>query len=269
MIQNEASNLLIRNLRTDSFRSRVAFGLVPGWTSLNKFGSGIATTTFRVVNPNMLNEQYPFLIDENKVMTIQSSDGADTGQKIEVMYVEYQASDDSWRYKRGLATTNGTTPVTLQEVDGDDNIIGDANVMIPYRMINRGIGTSNQGGASGTITLENAGTEYASIINGDNQSLLAYFPVATDYKVIVFGVGRSVVGSNKDADFHYKVIPYGEPSQTKRTTALVQNSDYEQFPVPYVFAEKSILTVEAKIATGTAEVSAWFDGFIVEQDKLK
>ena len=150
MTNFESDLLTIRNLKTDSFRTRVALGLVPGWTSLNKFGSGVATTVFRVVYPNMLNLQYPFLIDENKTMTIQSDNVGDTGQLIEVYYVEYVASDDSWRYKRGRATTNGTTPVTLKEVD-----------------------------------------------------------------------------------------------------------------------EKTILTVEAKVGTGTAQVSAWFDGFVVENEYLK
>lgn len=269
MLQNEASNVIIRALRTDSFRSRVALGLVPGWTSLNKFGAGEADTTFKVVYPNMLNAQYPFLIDENKVMTIQSDNVGDVGQKIEVQYVEYDAEDGSWNYKKGEATTNGLTPVTLQELDSEGNAIGDANVMIPYRMINKGTGISNQGGLLGNLTLENTSVVYAEILNGDNQSLLAYFPVATGYKAIILGVGRSVVGVNKDADFHYKAIPYGEPSQTKRTTALVQSSDYETFPIPYTFDAKTILTVEAKVGSGTAQVSAWFDGFIVEEQYLK
>lgn len=268
MMNNDLVANVIRHTKTNNFKTRVAMGLVDGWQSLNKFGAGTCDTSFKVINPNMANEQYPFLIDENKVMTIQSDNALDTGQVINVKYVEYVSSDDSWRYKEGKATTNGVTPVTVQEIDDDGSVVGDANIMIPFRMINRGVGVSNTGGAVGTITLENGGTEYASIVDGDNQSLLAFFPIATDYSCVILGVGRSVIGSSKACDFHYKAIPYGQPSQTKRTVGLVESASYENFEMPFVFPEKTILTVEAKIDVGSAEVSAWFDGLVVENEKL-
>ena len=264
---NETQQLISRYHKRGKFQTSVANGNVDGWGVVHKFGEGTADTTFKVIYDNMLNADYPFLIDTNLNMTIQSTDALDVGQTIRVFYVEYNASNQKWEYKVGLSTTNGLTSVTLKEVDADDNEVGDANVMIPYRMINEGAGTTFDDDLVGTLTLENTGTVYAQIDNGNNQTLMALFPICDDYKAVIHSIGRSVIGVNKNAEFHYKYAEYGQPSQVKRTVTLSSDSNFENFEIPFVFG-KGILTVEAKIGTGTALVSAWWDMNLIEADKF-
>lgn len=262
---NEVEQILGRAYKNGSYQTRVGVGQVDGWGFVHKFGEGIVDINFEIIWDDMINTPYPILIDTNLEMTIQSDDAGDVGQTIRVAYAEF--ADNKWVYKQGKAVTNGLASVTVQEVDEDDNVVGNAQIMIPYRMVNEGTGVTNVGSALGTITLENGGTNYALIDNGNNQTLMAIFPICDDYTAIIHGVGRSVVGVNKECEFHYKFTPYGQVSQTKRTVGLVQSAEYENFIIPFVF-QKGILTVEAKVQSGTALVSAWWDMNLVETDKI-
>lgn len=235
---------------------------------INKFGEGLADTTFKTIYSNMAAADFPYKIDVNETMEIVSTDNVDDiGQKVRIFYVEHVAGD--WIYKEGIAVSNGTTPVQVQEVDSDDDVVGVANIMIPYRMRNEGLNVtpvSLQGGAVGVITLRTlggAGDDYIKIQNGNNTSTVAVFPIATGFTGVIYGVGRYSNDTGKLTTFHYNAIPYGQPRTVARVVDLKTAADFEIFPVPYKFPEKTILEVQAKVDVGTAKVGAYWDMTVI------
>lgn len=260
--------------KTESFRvvegnggfdTQVSIGNVEGYQVVHKFGGGTISTTERTIWDGMDTADYPYKY-ANTPMTIVSSNALDIGQTIKLYYISLVGTD--WVYKKGVAITNGTTEVTIQEADDDFVSVGtDAAIMFPYRVINKGTGQGT-GGMVGTLTVANGGTTYAKIINGFNQSLMALFPVASGYSIVVHSIGRSVVGSSKAAVFVYAAIPEGECKQSKRVAGLSSGSEYETFDLPYFFPEKTILDVRGSIDVGTAIANAWFDLHLIENSKL-
>ena len=238
--------------------------------AVNKFGGGIAQDDFRVIYSNMAVIDYPYDLT-NKVCTIQSTNAADINLKIEVEYNEL--IDNKWVRKLGQAITdgvNGTTPITVKELDSQGEIVGDAQIVIPYRLKNKGTGVTLSGSLQGVITIENSAVIYNSIVNGDNQSALCAYPIPSDFTAMVFGVGRSVQDTTKPSTFKYNVIPDGEPRQVKRTLDISLNAIYEEFPVPFVFPGKTIMEVQAKInsQSGTGQVQGYWDMIVIKTELL-
>lgn len=267
-LDNDTRNIINRAFRDKDFITRVSLGLINGWSTVNKFGAGTANTTESIIRDGMEDGNPPLAIDENFGLTIVSDNAADVGQLVEIEYTEYDEITGDWNNKKGIAITNGLTPVVVNEI-GDEGIIGPAKSMIPFRMTNRGTGVSNQGSLVGTVRLlRDDGEECNRMFDGDNQSLTTLFVVPSGYCFAIFGVGRSIVGINREAKFNYKVIPYGEPNQVKRATYLSTSSIYEKFEVPFVFPEKSIMNVTSKVIAGTALISAWYDGTLIDMEVL-
>jgi len=243
-----------------------------GSFTVNKFGEGEATTAFRTIYTNMSNADFPYKIDENEKMEISSTSGSDTGQKIRVSYVEYV--DGDWIYKEGIAITNGTTAVQVDEVDEDDVVVGDANIMIPYRLRNDGLAVSPvslSGGLVGEITLETldgAGDTYLKIVNGNNSSKACVYPIATGFTGQIFGIGRYSSDKTKVATFHYTAIPYGKPRRVERIVTLTEDSKFETFPVPYTFPEKTILEVQGKLSVAGDTIGAYWDMTVIPTSQL-
>lgn len=248
-----------------SHASASAAGQVDGQNVVHKFGAGVVDNASKVVWDDMANSDYPFKYT-NSNMTIVSTSTADTGQTIHVHYIELVGSD--WVYKKGIAITDGTTDVTIEEMDEDLVSLGtDANIMFPFRMKNLGTG-QNLGGAVGTITCEDTGTVYAMMTIGHNQSLMALFPVATGYSCLIHAIGRSVVGSSKACEFSYTAIGFGQCEQSKIVKGLSSGSVDTTFDYPYYFTEKTVLAVRAKIDTGAAPVTASFDLVLIKNEYL-
>jgi len=265
-LQLTAAAMMYRNERHGGFDSAVAIGAVPGFTTINKFGGGEVGTTERTIWDNMENADYPYKYT-NTTMTGESDDPLDTGQTIRLSFIELVGSD--WVYKKGIMVTNGTTPVTIQESDDDWVSLGtNAKIMFPYRIVNTGTGQGT-GGMAGTFDIKTGATIYGQIRNGYNQSLMALFPIATGYSAIVHEIGRSVVGSSKGTIFTYAAIPFGQCRQAKRVVGLSESSESETFDLPYFFPEKTILEVRSIIDSGTADVNAWFDLFVIETEYLE
>ena len=245
--------------------SAIVAGKIEGLSVTHKFGGGIVQTTERVVWDNMALADYPFKFT-NTTMTVVSNNVLDTEQSIIVYYIELVGAD--WIYKKGIATTNGTTPVTILEADDDFVSIGsNAQIMFPYRMSNGGTG-QNTGSLAGVLTCANGGITYAQIRNGYNQTLMAVFPIATGYSGFVHAIGRSVIGSSKACTFVYASTEFGRCRQAKIVTGLSSGAADTQFDLPYFFEEKTILSVRAKIDVGTADVNASFDVVLVKNENL-
>lgn len=262
----ELSSRLIRDLRVGGFNSAVSVSQIPGFTAVQKFGGGSVQTTERTIWDNMANADYPYKYT-NSVMTGVSDDEADTGQTIRIDYIELDGED--WVYKKGTMVTDGLTPVTIQEADDDYVSIGsDANIMFPYRVINIGTGQGT-GSMAGTFDIKTGATIYGQINNGFNQSLMAFFPVATGYSALVHSIGRSVVGADKATIFTYSAIPFGQVRQAKRVAGLSTGSEYEIFDLPYFFGEKTILEVRGVIDVSNASVNAWFDLFLIDNEYIR
>jgi len=239
--------------------------------SVNKFGGGLAQDDFRTIYSNMAVVDYPYSF-ANKVCTIQSTDADDTGLEISIEYNEL--IDDKWFRKFGSATTDavdGTVSVTVKELTEEGgSVVGDANIVMPYRMTNNGTGVTLQGSLLGTLTIENTAVIYNSIVNGNNQSELASYPIPSDFTCIAYGVGRSIQGTNKPSTFHYNVIPDGKPRQVTRTLDISVNAIYEEFIVPFVFPGKTIMEVQAKInsVSGEGQVQGYWDMVIIKTELL-
>jgi len=262
---NRLNDMMVNALSVGGHDSSVAAGRKEGWEIVQKFGGGIVQTTERTIWDNMAAADYPYKYT-NSVMTGVSDDPLDTGQTIRVNYIELDGSD--WVYKKGVMVTDGTTPVTIQEAN--DNWVSletDANIMFPFRIINIGTGQGT-GSMIGTFDVKTGATIYGQINNGFNQSLMAIFPVASGHSAFIHSIGRSVIGAAKATTFTYAAIPFGQVRQAKRVAGLSSNSEYEVFDLPYFFPEKTILEVRCKIDVSTAQVNAWFDLFVVENEKL-
>jgi len=100
MLDNSTRNVINRALKSKDFLTRVSLGKVEGWATVNKFGGGLTTLDERIIRDGMEDGPYPFLIDENKEMTVQSTDVLDTGRPIRIVYTEYDpAKGDATGYK--------------------------------------------------------------------------------------------------------------------------------------------------------------------------
>lgn len=265
MLQNDLHNRLLRSEKIGGFDSAVAANKVPNFTTVNKFGGGEVQVTERTVWDDMALSDYPFKYT-NTPMTIVSSLAGDTGQKVTVQYIELSGVD--WIYKNGVVITNGLTPVTIQEADENFVSLGvNAAIMFPYRIINTGTGQS-AGTTLGVLTIANGGVTYGKVIDGYNQSQMAFFPIATGYSALVHSIGRSVVGADKATIFTYSATPFQQVRQAKRVAGLISGSTFETFHSPYFFTEKTILEVRAKIDVNSAACNAWFDLYLIKNEEL-
>lgn len=189
-------------------------------------------------------------------MTLQSTLAADDVLGTGARYVTVYWIDKDYNRQQITVETDGVTSVAV----GDD-------MYLPYRMsVTPGPNGEPAAGsgqnAAGVITLENAGTTYAQIINGNNQTLMAIYTIPAGHSGYVV-YGKASVGEGKTAEGKYFVRPYNGVFNLAHDFLLFQNSYDYPFGLPVPINEKSDLDLRAISTAAGTTASGAFDVIIV------
>lgn len=115
-IKGEDTNIRLTDssgLFSSYFFMEVAFGLVPGYSAVNKFGHNPLTASTGGIGVWSGLGAYKFYPTVAKTMEILSASGGDTGAGIGARTVYVEGLDNNLDPITEIATMNGTTPVTL------------------------------------------------------------------------------------------------------------------------------------------------------------
>ena len=189
-------------------------------------------------------------------MTLQSDNAADDVLGTGARYVTVYWIDSDFNRQQITVETNGTTPVAV----GDD-------IYLPYRMVvspgpNNEAAAGSSKVAVGTITVENTGTVYSQIIDGNNQTLMAVYAIPAGFTgYVVFG--KASVGEGKTAEGKFFTRPFNGVFNLSHDFMLFQNSYDYPFGLPVPVNEKTDLDLQAISTSAGTTMSGAFDIILV------
>jgi len=232
----------------------IAEGLVPGETSVKKFGANDTVgAAWELVWEgsapyDYLSAEETFKIKSSSVEDDPDKPGAGTG----AYTVQVSCVNQAWEEVIQTVTLNGTALVDLSTAD----------CMIAYRM--EALTAGSAGSNVGTITLyQNDGaTAQCLITPTNNQSLIAHMPVFAGHAMRVNYMLLSEV-SNKitEIGIFVRSTPTGLFA-LKQFFTVSNNPIPRTADVPNVLPEKSIIAVRARSSATGANVAANFDAIM-------
>jgi len=220
--------------RVDAVRLSIAKGEVEGAKCVRKFGfNGDIDTDLETIWES--GGLYPWQSTALN-MTLASTEADDDGNTITL----YGLDADYLEIEEDMVLNSAEPPVSTKAF------------LRLNRMINKG-----PDALTGVVTAVNAGTTYAEIDNGNNQTLMATYTVPAGKTAYVEEISANV-GAGKDVTVYYYARPFGEVFQVKRVRRLYENSIFETFRCPYRFEEKTDLEVRAVGVSVNNKIAAAF-----------
>ncbi len=231
------------------FDLAVAAGLVPGATSLTKFGVNEAAPLNTKIDVWDEGGIYEFLTAA-QTLTVQSTDAADAAAGDGARTVQIYGLDANYEEINEVITLNGTTSVNSVN-----------QYLRCNRMIVRSAGVDET--ASGVITAEYLGNVQTRVNNGYNQSLMAIWTVPAGMSFIIKYTEASI-GKGKEGLFEVKVRPLGEVFQTKKALKVYEKKSATPRVFGSLIPEKSDIKISITSDTNNAFAEAEFEGIILD-----
>ena len=238
------------NFNKDEFYFNVSKGKFNNYSTITKFGEApnVGSTEVTLWDESSL---YPWPTSA-LAMTLVSNNVNDsisgTGARKVVVY----GLDNQYNEIFEIVELNGTTPVPLIN-----------SYFRNFRMIV--IDAGSTGSAQGKISLQNSGTIYASILNGNNQTLMGVYSVPANHTAYIISASSSS-SSGKSVTGSLYVRPFGQVFQCKYRYNLYQNFARLDLTVPFIIPEKNDIDIRASSsASGTDVTISW--QMIIEKNK--
>ena len=246
-------------LRAAPFELQVSMGLVPGVTSVNKFGSYKEVGTDSVIlwdAPETLDAlaEYQYIdFAAPETLYVSSSDNADT------------STLTIWGL--GLGGVEQTGTVTLQ---------GQTKVPVPDTVWSRTFRAWNSGTTlfagkvyaytDDTVSLgvpDTNGTTKLAVMAEHQQTEMAMYTVPLGHTAYLQN-GKASSGKGKDATGHFFVRSLGGVFRTNHSFLLFENSYDYRFVCPPALPQLTDMEVRVATSTGTIEVHAAFTLCLVD-----
>ena len=246
---------------SEPFKLQVARDQISFHESIHKFGFYDSVTT----NLTTIWSQggvYSYL-SAASTLYISSSSTADTGAGTGARTVTVSGLDNNFDEKVETVTLNGQTGVEL-------------NGSTWFRVNRIVVNTAGSGGANagvlyvGTEASPTSGVptnKYATVLAGDNQTLIGFYTVPRGYTAFLTQKDVSASSSaGKFAILSLVARPFGGVFNIKDRVLSSQGYSSIEYPYPLKFTEKTDIEVRAQAdsAGGTVTVSAALDILIIE-----
>lgn len=231
------------------FFTEVSQGLVPGDSSINKFGSteSLGATFSTVWNSGAI---YSYPTTAATVST-SSTDTDDTSAGIGARTIKIEGLDASYNEVSETITMNGTTGVTSTN-----------SYLRVFRAFVTSAGSSGEN--KGTIDIKQGGNTLAQIIAGLNQTEMALYTVPAGKTAFLRSHYWSIP-KDKEAEVRLLVRPLGEVFQVKHQLFLPEHYINHEFGYPLVISAKSDIELRAKSTSGTTHsIASGFDLLLVD-----
>ncbi len=223
----------------EPFDLQVARGQITGHSTVNIYGYQPAVgTTFIPIWENATDYVFPTVAS---VMNVTGTD-ADTAK------VLVSGLDANYLPISETVTLNGTTPVPTTK---------------SYFRINSMVVTS--GNPAATVTLTNgSGTVYSKINAGVGRTQAAIYTVPAGYTFYLQRVNiyTSLNGNDYCTYRNKTVSPTGVVQLTQQAPFAISYEAQRFMPRP--FSEKTDITLQAKIQTGTGSVAISQEGYLIQ-----
>jgi hypothetical protein len=251
---------------TTEFMLRVAAGLVPGYSSVNKFGHNPASAIAGadIWPPGGTYAFYPTTAQSMEIVSDSANDtSAGTGARTATVY----GLDASWAEQSETVTMNGTTPVAL------------ANTYIrTFRTTIDTAGSIETNDGAVTVQVSGGGTIGVHIASGDGQTQQCIYTIPAGKTAFFIKGYTAIADDDKNgevAEFKWKMRPNVIADgawQTKGQMGLnsIGSSNWQyDYGVPAgAIPEKTDIKIEAFSATAIVGVVAGFDLILIENTLL-
>jgi hypothetical protein len=188
----------------------------------------------------------------------------------------YQGSALAMTVTSGGGATDNGVQVTVQGLDASYNEVsetvtlagsGTATTTQTYLRVYRAFVAGSQE-PTGDIDIDNGGTTYARIQDGENQTLMALWTVPAGYTAYLLqtDVTAFTEQNNKFATVHVQTRELNGVFRTQDKFAIVEATHHQQYQVPLPIPEKTDIRVRAIASSSSAnlEVSAGLDIIYIE-----
>jgi len=235
---------------SQTFLLDVAKGDVAGHSFVSKFGQNeaIGTGAYEDIWDNGGDYTYPAdgSADITEIVSTSASDTVD---------IEVQGLSSDGTLTVQTVTLTGTTPVTLT-----------TPLWRIFRMKNEGTVD-----IVGDVTAENTANtvEYAKIMNGNNQTLMALYTIPLGKTGYLLQGSSSMAGLTRaySIDGHFYIRSFGGVFQLKNTFGLQSDgtSFFEKtYPIPLPIAEKSDVRVRGISSAANGIMNATFEILLID-----
>jgi hypothetical protein len=235
----------------------LAKGRVEGHSLLHKFShaDALGTTLIDLWSANIA---YPWLTAAS-ILKVSSTDATDTSAGAGARTVEIFGLDSDYKEINETVNLNGQTSVDTTE-----------EYLRIYRVIVRSSGTFDSANAgeiwvgTGTVTAGVPAVKLSHVEVGKGQSQMSQYTIPAGKTAYLV---TSVITTNgdKEVEFQYYVRPLNEVFQVKFENHLYRDSLPANYKVPHLMiAEKSDITIKAKVGSGTGAVSYEYDLVLVD-----
>jgi len=236
---------------SEPFGLLVAKGDVPGTTGLFKFGfnADVDTAEETIWDGGGL-YAYPA---SALAMTIVSSSANDAAAGTGARTVTVIGLNASYVEITQTITLNGTTAVNIPTA-----------LIRVYRVFVVTAGSGNT--AAGTLTIANAGTTYAQITLGDNQTLMAVYTVPAGYTLYMTAGSVSAGTANASQFITARLVQRqlgGVFRDVAKLTLQVGTASFDGVVVPLRFPEKTDIEIRAIATNNNNAIGGTFSGYLV------
>ena len=188
----------------------------------------------------------------------------------------YQGSALAMTVTSGGGATDNGVQVTVQGLDASYNEVsetvtlagsGTATTTQTYLRVFRAFVAGSQE-PTGDIDIDNGGTTYARITNGENQTLMALWTVPAGYTAYLLqtDVTAFTEQNNKFATVHIQTRELNGVFRTQDKFAVVEASVHQGYQAPIPIPEKTDIKVQAIASSSNADLalSAGLDIIYIE-----
>jgi hypothetical protein len=188
----------------------------------------------------------------------------------------YQSSAIAMTVTSDAGATDNGVQVTVQGLDASYNEVsetvtlagsGSATTTQTYLRVYRAFVAGSQE-PTDNIDIDNGGTTYARIQDGENQTLMALWTVPAGYTAYLLqtDVTAFTEQNNKFATVHIQTRELNGVFRTQDKFAIVEATQHQQYQVPLPIPEKTDIRVRAIGSSSNAdiEISAGLDIIYIE-----
>ena len=245
----------------EPFELQVARGQVAWHYNLFKFGiNADVGTSYETVWAQ--GGTYTYLAAAS-VLKISSSSANDAAVGTGARTVYISGLDSSYNEINEVVTLNGQTEV---------NTVNSYLRVFRMYVVTAGSGATAAGtiyAGTGTVTSGVPANIYAMILIGANQTQMALWTVPAGYTFYLMGVFYSSGGTTANAytNFQLNQRPLGGVFRQQSSNRMAANGSFVlDLHTPLRFPEKTDLEVRAVTSSGSATVSAEFEGIYIKND---
>ena len=248
-----------QDLFSDSFRLRVAAGLVPGVRELLKFGRNpdVDIATEEDIWTYGGTKTY---LDAAETISVVSDSAEDATGLTGTYEIILFGLDNNFDEITEVITPNGLTPVVTTQ-----------SFRRLFRMVATKAGSAKSNVGNITATASTSLTVQAYINAGNSQTEMTHYTVPAGHTAFMT-ISVSSVEYGKSADLYFDVRDnaYSDDATFRRLVTVIVSGGVTdvQIPIPEPLTEKIDLRIRASCYTNQSSISSWYQLYVIDNKFL-